>query len=270
MNDIIVEIRENNFKKIFTELGKNLYEEIQLQKAKKISNKLKKFLAPAVSRAEIVGSVARSHPIVKDIDLVVVPKVNLKEYLKNKKIRISSGREKAITFNYKGVSVNVWSSSDSDFGASVLHFSAGKAIIHLKNEAKRRGMTLNRYGLWKGNKKIAGKDYKEILKILEASTKFVKMKAVENAIAEVPPKLRKKFIKQGQFPRETTNWLRFRQLDPNDFDKSSFRTIKDSSGNAKIKGRLAKDNIWRAQSILINKKNVNKNEVEEYLASILA
>jgi len=245
-----------------------LDETVKLKKAKKRIEQIKKLLSPIVSKIESVGSVARLHPTVGDIDLVVVPDGDIKKYLENKKIKITSGKEKAISFTFKGIPVNLWTTPEESFGASVLHFSAGKGIIQLKQKAKSMGLTLNRYGLFKDGKQIAGKDYQEILKQLDAITKIGNIRMISDAVKNVSKKDMKKFKKQGQFPRITGTYYRFRQIDPNDFESGTFRITKSENGNARIVGKL-KSGKWATQSIMINKKNIPEDKMNEYLEGLL-
>lgn len=66
-----------------------------------------------------------------------------------------------------------------------------------------------------------------------------------------------KFKKQGQYPRITKNWLRYRQIEPSKFIQSSFRNVPLSHTNYKgnIKGQRAivgklKSGKWAIQSVL--------------------
>jgi len=266
--------RDATFDKIkivenFEKASDLLQEEMSFQRAKKVASSIKRLLAPAVKKIEIVGSLSRYHPLVKDIDIVVVEKTPIREFLKKKHVKITSGKEKAVNFEYKGVPVNIWITPEDSFGATVLHFSSGKGIIQIKNQAKRAGMTLNRYGLYKNGKKIAGKDYNKILRILNTSTKFKKIKDIEKAIENVPPKNRKKFINQGQFPRETKNYYRFRQLDPSKIIDGTYKIIKKKSGNALVVGKSKDTNKWVVQSVLLNKKNISRKDLDAYLYIML-
>lgn len=66
-------------------------------------------------------------------------------------------------------------------------------------------------------------------------------------------KQKEKFKKQGQYPRKTKNWLRYRQAEPSKF--SQFR-IKDINKNRKIViGKLKKTGKWKVQSIMKRRKN---------------
>ena len=73
----------------------------------------------------------------------------------------------------------------------------------------------------------------------------------------------KKFKTQGQYPRKTKNWLRYRQEEPARFIKSSFRNVPISHTNYKgsikgqkaIVGRLKRTGKWEVQSILKKRKS---------------
>ncbi|MFW9881522.1 MAG: hypothetical protein ACFFG0_51310 [Candidatus Thorarchaeota archaeon] len=71
----------------------------------------------------------------------------------------------------------------------------------------------------------------------------------------------KKFKKQGQYPRITKNWMRYRQEEPSKFVQKSFRNVPLSHTNYKGKikgqravvGKLKTTKKWKIQSILKKK-----------------
>ena len=249
-----------------TELNGLLNEELALHKARTIYKEIKILLKPVVEKIELVGSASRLHEVVNDLDIVAIPKKDVKKYLESKGIEASFGAEKAVNFIYKNIPVNIWLVPKESFGAAVLHFSSGKAIIQIKRLAIQKGLKLNRYGLFKGNTKIAGKNYDEILKILGTETKFSKIKILEKVIEN--SKDPQRFIKEGQFPRETENYYRFRQEDPDKFNSSTYKLLKSKSGNARLVAKL-KTGKWETQSLLISKDNLNKKDIDQYLDLIL-
>ena len=68
----------------------------------------------------------------------------------------------------------------------------------------------------------------------------------------------KRFKKQGQYPRITKNWLRYRQEDPSKFIQKSYRNVSITHTNYKGKikgqravvGKLKSTKKWKIQSIL--------------------
>jgi len=77
----------------------------------------------------------------------------------------------------------------------------------------------------------------------------------------VSEKQREKFKKQGQYPRKTKNWIRYRQKSPSLFIQASFRNVPlshtDYKGKIKceraIVGKLKKTGKWALQSVLKKK-----------------
>jgi len=69
---------------------------------------------------------------------------------------------------------------------------------------------------------------------------------------------REKFKKEGQYPRKTKNWIRYRQEDPDKFIQTSFRNVPlphtEYKGKIKaeraIVGKLKKTKKWALQSVL--------------------
>jgi len=61
-----------------------------------------------------------------------------------------------------------------------------------------------------------------------------------------------KFKKQGQYPRKTKNWLRYRQQGPEKF--SEFRIKKLSSTRQLVVGKLKTTGKWIVQSIMKKRK----------------
>lgn len=66
----------------------------------------------------------------------------------------------------------------------------------------------------------------------------------------------KKFKEQGQYPRKTKNWLRYRQEEPDKFSK--FRIKKISSTRQLVVGKLKSNGKWIVQSIIKKRKLKNK------------
>lgn len=197
------------------------------QKAKELVFKLK----PHSHKVDIVGSLHRKHKNVNDIDLVISPKQSFFSKLRTIGTPTGGG-QKNINLNYEGIPVNIFLTNPRSHDATKMHFALGKQIIRLKADAKKRGLKLSQKGLFKDNQFLTGSE-KDIRSILSTPS-F------------------KKFIKQKQYPRETENFYRFRQVDPNEFVE--FRTKKYSNGDAHVLGKK-KDGTWDIQSVMIKKKN---------------
>ncbi len=61
-----------------------------------------------------------------------------------------------------------------------------------------------------------------------------------------------KFKKQGQYPRKTKNWLRYRQEEPSKF--SEFRIKRINKDKQLVVGKLKKTKKWIVQSIMKKRK----------------
>jgi len=67
-----------------------------------------------------------------------------------------------------------------------------------------------------------------------------------------------KFKEQGQYPRKTKNWLRYRQEEPGKFSK--FRIKKISAARQLVVGKLKKTGKWAVQSIMKKRKGMKKRK----------
>lgn len=61
-----------------------------------------------------------------------------------------------------------------------------------------------------------------------------------------------KFKKEGQYPRKTKNWLRYRKEDPEKF--SIFRIKKVSPKTELVLGKLKRTGRWVIQSVMKKRK----------------
>ena len=197
---------------------------ITRKKAETLIKHLKKELKPHASKISVVGSVSRKHDTVKDIDLIVTPKKSFSSVIS----KYDPKGNKFIKFKFRGQPINIWLADKESHDLKAMHFSEGKAIIHKKLDAKKRGLKLTTDGLfYKGN--LVTKNPKNIQSLMET------------------PNYRK-FINEGQYPRITENYYRFRQADPK---FKEYRTVK-RHGSLKIYGKNTGDK-WQLQSILIKR-----------------
>lgn len=60
------------------------------------------------------------------------------------------------------------------------------------------------------------------------------------------------FKKEGQYPRKTKNWLRYRQEEPSKF--SEFRIKKINKDRQLVIGKLKKIRKWTVQRIIKRRK----------------
>lgn len=130
---------------------------VPLAEGERIVRKVEKQLRP-ISQAVIpAGSVARKRLEIADIDFVVLPK-NLKKF--DQEIRdmgFSGGDDMRI---YKklvdGIKVELYMAHAPEEMGSMIFMWMGDRIMNIaqRSKAKKMGLKLNQYGLWKGNKPV--------------------------------------------------------------------------------------------------------------------
>lgn len=137
-------------------------------------------LARWSSKIEIAGSIRRGKSNPRDVDIVLIPqsKKAKKEILdyasKQKKGHIGQG-EKLASYNIDGAEVDLYFATKENWGAMLLYLTGPqKYNIGLRMVAKKKGLLLNQYGLWKViTRCVLGKKGEELpvdnMKILVAS-----------------------------------------------------------------------------------------------------
>jgi DNA polymerase (family 10) len=133
----------------------------------KLSKKIVREIKPYCKRIQVVGSIRRKEKNPVDIDIVLIPKnqVNkekIEKLLERNGKKILGGEKKAY-FKIEGVEVEIYYTIPEEWGAALLAYSSKfGAGIGLRVVAKKRGFKLSQHGLFKGNKRVAGKTEKEI------------------------------------------------------------------------------------------------------------
>lgn len=144
-----------------------------MEKGDKVLNlaeKIEKKLKPFCSKIEIAGSIRRHEKNPVDIDIVLIPKNKdkLEDFIKTKLDgKFLQGGKHESTWKIGGVKVELYYTTKDEWGAELLAYSGKKGSnIGLRLVAKRKGFKLTQHGLFKGNKKIAGKTEREIYEAL--------------------------------------------------------------------------------------------------------
>lgn len=138
-------------------------------KVTNLAVEVKEKLKPFCKRIEVAGSIRRHEENPQDIDIVLIPKDRdkLEEEMKTLG-KFLQGGEKESTWKVKGVKVELYYTNEEEWGAELLAYSGKKGSnVGLRLVAKRKGFKLTQHGLFKGNKKVAGKTEKEIYAALE-------------------------------------------------------------------------------------------------------
>ncbi|MEK6847668.1 MAG: hypothetical protein AABX50_00910 [Nanoarchaeota archaeon] len=130
----------------------------------KLSRKIVEEIKPYCRRIEIVGSIRRKEKNPVDVDIVLISKDREKiEKILERKGKKILGREKKAYFKIEGVEVEIYYTIPEEWGAALLAYSSTfGAGIGLRVVAKRQGFKLSQHGLFKGNKRVAGRTEQEI------------------------------------------------------------------------------------------------------------
>lgn len=125
-----------------------------------------------VKRVFIAGSLARMKETIGDIDILAVsssPKKVMDYFTRLKDVKeiLAKGDTKSSVILQNGIQVDLRIVEERSFGSAVQYFVGSKEHnIRLRQIAIKKGLKLSEYGLFKGNKQIAGKDESEIYKKL--------------------------------------------------------------------------------------------------------
>jgi len=127
-----------------------------------------RYLRPYSKKLQVAGSIRRRQPHPHDIDIVLIPRDwNKIKQIFQKKTKPRILGDDIVSGWYKGVQIDVFRAEPSYWGAMLMHATGPQgASIGLRIIARKKGMKLNQYGLWKGKKRIAGRTERSIYRAL--------------------------------------------------------------------------------------------------------
>ena len=126
----------------------------------------------AIRRFEAAGSFRRRRETIGDLDFLIEAtdrKAAAEEILKYESVEdvIARGQEKVSVQLASGVQVDFRFVEEDDFGAALMYFTGSKAHnIALRKRARKDDLKLNEYGLFRGEKRVAGRTEEEVFKSL--------------------------------------------------------------------------------------------------------
>jgi len=135
-----------------------------------IANELKNYLLKfeGVEIVEIAGSFRRKKETVGDLDVLVVaedyPRVS-EYFIKFPKVKEvhSAGLTRSTVFLQNSLQVDLRAVARESYGAALHYFTGSKAHnIEIRRLAIEKGLKVNEYGVYKGDKKIAGATEEEV------------------------------------------------------------------------------------------------------------
>ncbi len=172
----------------------------RLDIAKKQADELVEYLksAPGIKQIEVAGSLRRRKETIGDIDILVTGKDAQKvmeRFVNYPKVRevLARGDTKSSIVLESGIQVDLRFFDPESFGAGLCYFTGSKAHnIAVRTIAKQMGLKISEYGVFRGDKKIAGKTEEEVYKTL--------------GLNFIPPELREdrgeiQASKEGRLPK---------------------------------------------------------------------
>ncbi|MGB8274972.1 MAG: DNA polymerase/3'-5' exonuclease PolX, partial [Alphaproteobacteria bacterium] len=149
-------------------------------------------------RVAVAGSFRRAQETVGDLDILVTARRGspvMDRFTAYDEVTevMAKGPTRATVRLRSGIQVDVRVVPDASFGAALYYFTGSKAHnIAVRGMAQKRGLKINEYGVFKGEKRIAGETEESIFKLL--------------GLDYIPPELRENHgeieaAKKGTLPR---------------------------------------------------------------------
>jgi len=123
-------------------------------------------------KIEWAGSLRRMKESIGDIDILATGPdkekiVRAFTHLPEVKEVLASGETKASVIVEGGIQIDLRVIDEDSYGAALQYFTGSKGHnVHLRGIAKAKGIKINEYGVFKGKRKIGGKDEKDIYRAL--------------------------------------------------------------------------------------------------------
>jgi DNA polymerase (family 10) len=123
-------------------------------------------------KIEWAGSLRRMRENIGDIDILATGPnkekiVHTFTHLPEVKEVLASGETKASVIVEGSIQIDLRVVEEDSYGAALQYFTGSKAHnIHLRGIAKAKGIKINEYGVFKGEKKIGGKEEKDVYRAL--------------------------------------------------------------------------------------------------------
>lgn len=156
--------------KQMTHLQKRIPRDKALKRATDLLKHMKK--CKAVLEVDYAGSLRRKQPTIGDIDVLASSRkadAVMKHFLTYPKIKqvLAEGPTKSSIVTEDDMQVDLRVVEPESYGAALFYFTGPKHFnIHVRTIALKKGWKVNEYGLFDGEKKIAGQTEKEMLEKL--------------------------------------------------------------------------------------------------------
>jgi DNA polymerase (family 10) len=123
-------------------------------------------------KIEWAGSLRRMRENIGDIDILATGPdkekiIHTFTHLPEVKEVLASGETKASVIVEGGIQIDLRVVEEDSYGAALQYFTGSKGHnIHLRGIAKTKGIKINEYGVFKGEKKIGGKEEEDVYRVL--------------------------------------------------------------------------------------------------------
>lgn len=124
--------------------------------------------APGAAAVEAAGSYRRRRETVGDLDILAVsarPRLVMERLASYEGVAkvLARGGTKMTARLKNGLQVDLRVVPEGSFGAALQYFTGSKAhSIELRARARERGLKLNEYGVFRGRRRVAGRDEREV------------------------------------------------------------------------------------------------------------
>ncbi|MGZ4841216.1 MAG: DNA polymerase/3'-5' exonuclease PolX [Candidatus Angelobacter sp.] len=124
-----------------------------------------------VSRAELAGSLRRGRETIGDVDLLVTSKDSAQALIEISRLpvvtRVLAIGPTRATLLLDGLQVDIRAVAPESFGAALQYFTGSKQHnTHLRAIARQRGLKVNEYGVFRGNKNLGGAKEEDVYGLL--------------------------------------------------------------------------------------------------------
>jgi DNA polymerase (family X) len=129
-----------------------------------------------INKIQFAGSLRRSKETIGDIDILTTVKNTeetqakiMEHFVNYPEVRnvIAEGETKSSVMLNSGINVDLRVVADGSFGAALHYFTGSKEHnIKMRDLAKRKGYKLNEYGMFEGEKLLAGDNEEELFKLV--------------------------------------------------------------------------------------------------------
>ncbi len=126
----------------------------------------------AVAKIEVAGSFRRKRESVGDLDLLAISSDSaqvMKRLVEYPHVAqtVGVGDTKTTVVLHEGLQVDLRVLPEESYGAALIYFTGSKDhCVHIRRIAQRMELSLNEYGLFRGNESVAGRTEEEVYRAL--------------------------------------------------------------------------------------------------------